>query len=81
MTPYKSKSGKESGVEAYEIGTDFIKVLFKGWVYHYTYGSAGQFDIEEMKSRATDGKGLSTYISQHDPPYETKYPYYPRQVA
>lgn len=72
MTPYSTKSGKQSGVEAYKIGEDFISIKFreKSFLYKYSYESAGKMVIEDMKSLATAQQGLSTYISQHDPPYE-----------
>jgi hypothetical protein len=71
MEPYKSKSGKDSGVVGYELGNDYIIVEFKtGDVYKYTYESAGIEIIEEMKRRAKANNGLSTFISQDDPPYK-----------
>lgn len=55
-----------SGVTAYIIGTESISVEFNNDViYLYTYESAGKRTIEKMKKLATEGKGLSTYISQH----------------
>jgi hypothetical protein len=58
--------GKDSGIDAYEIGSDFIKVRFKDIkVYTYTYGSAGQYHIEKMKSLAQRGSGLNQYINLH----------------
>ncbi|MXV14794.1 hypothetical protein [Hufsiella ginkgonis] len=70
MTPYKSKSGKPSGVTAYETGGNFIKVEFNhAQVYTYSYRSAGRQMVEEMKTRALAGQGLSTFISQNDPGY------------
>lgn len=72
MTSYKSKSGKETGVEAFETGADFIRVKFKhaGQPYTYSWQSAGKTAVEKMKMLARAQKGLSTYISQHKPPYE-----------
>ena len=70
MKRYPNLSGK-SGVVRYEIGPDYIDVEFgSGAVYRYSHDSAGQDDIEEMKQLALAGRGLSTYISQEDPPYE-----------
>lgn len=41
MKPYKNSSGK-SGVVAYEIGKDYIKVKFvDGPIYLYTWKSTG----------------------------------------
>lgn len=57
----------------YQSGKDYIIVQFKsGEVYKYTYASAGNETIETMKKLAADNVGLSTFISQHNPPYENK---------
>ncbi len=70
MTPYKSKSGKTSGVTAFKIGEDYILVQFSsGQLYKYTYVSAGRPAVDEMKARAMVQQGLSTFISQHNPRY------------
>jgi len=74
MQTYRNLSGV-SGVAAYEIGSDYIKVEFKdGMTYVYTHRSAGEQKIEEMKKLALNGSGLNTYINKyakHD--YESKY--------
>lgn len=63
MERYKNLSG-DSGVVAYELGPDFIKVEFgDGVIYLYTYQSAGSHNVEHMKRLATSGKGLSSFIS------------------
>ena len=73
MKPYHSSSGKESGVIAYEIGEDFIDVQFRTKEkYRYSYKSAGEAAIEKMKELAKAGKGLSTFISQERPGYESE---------
>jgi len=55
MEPYKDIDG-DSGVYAYEIGVDFIRVQFEdGGVYLYTYASAGSQNIERMKNLARTG--------------------------
>ena len=70
MTPYKSKSGKKSGVTGFITGDDYIVVQFNySEVYKYTYQSAGKSTIEKMKSLALAKRGLSTFISQNDPGY------------
>lgn len=63
MVKYRNK---ESGVESYEIGDDYIKVKFKTSpnIYHYTYSNPGKDIVERMKLLALRGKGLSTLISQ-----------------
>jgi hypothetical protein len=55
-----------SGVAAYESARRSIAVEFKeGSIYLYTYESAGEHNIERMKSLAAAGRGLSTFISRH----------------
>lgn len=62
---YGNKAGN-SGVIAYEIKRDFIRVKFvDGSTYTYTYRSAGRENIERMKILARSGRGLSGYISTH----------------
>ena len=66
MENYRSTSGKQSGVTAYEIGTDFIKVQFiKGSIYEYTYSRDGKNNVEIMKAKARAQNGLATFISQN----------------
>ena len=63
MESYRNLGG-DSGVEAYEIGQDFIKVQFSdGSVYMYTYASAGAGNIEQMKQLAVNGQGLNSFIN------------------
>ena len=65
MTEYQNLSG-ESGISAYEIGEDYIRVEFRDEdVYLYTNNSAGAEHIAEMKRLAELGRGLNTYISQN----------------
>lgn len=65
MERYKNITGN-SGVTAYGIGEDSISVEFgHDTLYLYTYASTGKRSIEKMKRLATDGKGLSTYISRY----------------
>ena len=74
MTTYNSTSGKKSGVTAYEIYDDSILVEFRGGAkYLYSNSSAGENAVEEMKRLALNSNGLSTYIAQNKPDYETKY--------
>lgn len=64
MDSYKNLGG-DSGVIAYEIGVDFIKVQFKdGSLYLYNYHSAGNNNIEQMKRLAIEGRGLNSFISR-----------------
>jgi len=72
MTPYKSKSGKPSGVTGFKIGEDYIVIQFNySDQYTYSYKSAGSTAIEKMSALAMKQKGLSTFISQHNPEYES----------
>jgi hypothetical protein len=64
MQAYNDKSGN-SGISAYEIGSDFIKVKFKFGTYLYTYESAGREAVEQMKNLAKTGNNLNTFINQH----------------
>lgn len=65
MVRYKNLGGN-SGVSAYEIGAESITVQFSsGAVYLYTYKSAGNSNIEKMKSLAVAGKGLNSFIMRN----------------
>ena len=65
MELYKNLGGN-SGVSAYEIGAESITVQFtSGAVYLYTYKSAGNSNIETMKSLAVTGKGLNSFIMRN----------------
>ncbi|HEY9547260.1 MAG TPA: hypothetical protein VIR56_14720 [Solimonas sp.] len=64
MRPYRNLSGN-SGVVAYEVGADFIKLRFtRGDTYRYDYRRPGHRDVERMKRLAAAGTGLSTYVAQ-----------------
>ena len=65
MEKYKDLDG-DSGVVAYEIGSDSITVEFgKGATYLYNYESAGSSHIEKMKELAVKGDGLNRYINKY----------------
>ncbi len=71
MEPYKSRSGKPSGVVAYESGDDFITVRFSnGETYTYSTRQNDIETIKTMKTLAVDQMGLSTFISQQKPRYD-----------
>ena len=64
MEQYQNLAGN-SGVVAYDIGLDFIRVQFTGGeIYVYTYESTGADAVEQMKTLAEQGRGLSTFISR-----------------
>ena len=73
MVRYRNSSGS-SGVVAYEIGDDFIKVQFHDRkTYLYSYKSAGSHNIEQMKTLAVRGRGLNSYINTYvKDKYESK---------
>ena len=49
MERYANRRGN-SGVSGYSIGEDYIDVMFSnGAVYRYSYRSAGNAKVEEMK--------------------------------
>ncbi len=57
--------GGASGIRTYEIEADSIVVGFHdGWVYGYTYLSAGAYNIERMKALAEQGRGLNSFINK-----------------
>jgi hypothetical protein len=63
MQAYKNIDG-DSGVIAYEGGSDFIRVKFKdGTIYVYTHTSAGAHNITQMKTLAANGEGLNAFIN------------------
>lgn len=63
MIQYKNLRG-DSGVYAYEIGNDFIKVQFRdGSIYLYNNASAGSSNISQMKMLALGGSGLNSFIN------------------
>lgn len=65
MVQYANK-GCDSGVLAYEISDSKISVKFSdGSVYHYSYASAGQGNVEKMKKLAIHGEGLNSFINTH----------------
>ena len=64
MPVYKNIS-KSSGIRAYGLGPDFIKVIFKdGGAYLYTIKSTSVKHIAIMQQLAVSGKGLTSYINQ-----------------
>ena len=63
METYQNLGGN-SGVAAYEIGQDFIRVQFSnGSIYLYNYEKPGSQDVEHMKQLAANGQGLNSFIN------------------
>lgn len=64
MNLYKNNN-LDSNVAYYEYGVDYISVKFKNTAktYTYTYSSAGEVNVEKMKSLADRGSGLNSYIN------------------
>lgn len=58
--------GGNSNVKAYSIGPDYIDVVFGRWaLYRYSYRSAGEDKVEQMKILARKGVGLNSYIMRY----------------
>ena len=65
MRPYRNLDG-HSGVVAYELGANFIRVRFvNGEDYTYSDANAGMEHVRNMQALAKAGEGLSGYISKH----------------
>jgi hypothetical protein len=64
MNNYLNKGGN-SNISSYKFGSDHIKVCFNdNSVYLYTYVSAGQQNVEQMKQLAVQGQGLNGFINK-----------------
>lgn len=65
MERYRNLGGN-SGVAAFETGSDYIRVQFSdGSIYLYTCASAGANNIEQMKRLAVAGDGLNAFINKN----------------
>ena len=65
MERYKNLNGN-SGIVAYEIGEDFVRVKFSsGGIYLYTNESAGKNNLYQMKKLAVGGRGLNSFINRY----------------
>ena len=56
-----------SNVFAYEIGDNYVSVIFHGTrrIYRYSYFKAGPNRVETMKRLAIRGYGLNSYINNY----------------
>lgn len=65
MERYRNLNG-DSGVFTFEIGDDYIKVVFStGVEYTYSNHKAGRLHVENMKRLAIQGAGLNAYINKN----------------
>lgn len=65
MLKYKDIDG-DSWIIEYEIWVDFIDVKFNSWkVYTYSYSSAWEKHIEDMKILASVWNWLNSYIMKY----------------
>ncbi|MRS16548.1 hypothetical protein GJV06_16810 [Enterobacteriaceae bacterium RIT691] len=64
MERYANRDG-DSGIVAYEVTADSIKVQFSDRkIYVYNSIRPGTAIVNEMKSLATAGRGLNSYINR-----------------
>lgn len=66
MQHYKNYNGN-SGILRYEIGDNFVTVEFQTGnyrFYKYTFMSAGQSNVNQMKTLAIQGRGLNGFIKE-----------------
>ena len=64
MTKYKNLNG-DSSIKSFELGENFIDIIFSKKIYRYSYASAGRDNVETMKQLAVAGFGLNRYLSKH----------------
>lgn len=64
MKLYENRS-RTSPVVAYEFGDDSITIKYiDGSVYLYTYASAGNANVEQLKKYALVGHGLNGFLTR-----------------
>jgi len=57
--------GGNSNVAGFQLGPDYIVVVFNGGSsYLYNYSSTGTMNVEHMKTLAKQGVGLNSFISR-----------------
>ncbi|HEX2100141.1 MAG TPA: hypothetical protein VHF69_05740 [Candidatus Synoicihabitans sp.] len=66
VNAYGNQRGN-AGVEAYEYGSDWIRIRFarSNDVYEYTARAIGRANLATMKRLAEAGAGLTTFINQN----------------
>ncbi len=65
MEKYGNRGG-DSGIAAFEIGDDYLDVEFSdGSVYRWDNESCGHAHLARMKSLASAGEGLNSYINKY----------------
>lgn len=65
MKQYANFDGNSS-VRYFEYGDTHITIRFKsGFPYTYSYTSAGETNVENMKRLAESGSGLGSYIMRN----------------
>ena len=67
MEPNRNLGGN-SNVQSFEIGDNYIAVVFRGGgrLYRYSHlGGAGRFHMDNMKILAKSGRGLNSYIKTY----------------
>jgi hypothetical protein len=73
MENYNSGNVNGTGITSFEIGTDYITLMFRyRYKYKYTYNSCGVDHVENMKKLAKQQSGLNTYKNEHNPQYAWK---------
>ena len=56
----------DSGIAAYELGSDAIVIRFKqGGTYRYDASAPGAKHVRQMQKLARAGRGLNEYINRH----------------
>ena len=55
----------ELEVSSFKIHPESIEIEFAGWIYEYTYASAGVGNVECMKALANSGHGLAAFVQRN----------------
>ncbi len=65
MIQYSNIAG-DSKIIGYDEGQDYIIVHFiNGDSYTYSFDTAGEYNVQQMKLLASQGEGLNSYINQN----------------